>query len=81
MCGARTVPCKICGEYIQNRLINKHMNVMHDIGYRKDNKNKEIENEFKKRKQIEEDEILARKLDEEYGRYNMKKIYNSFRNF
>ena len=81
MCGARTVPCEICGEYIQTRLINKHMNVMHDIGYRKDNKNKEIENEFKKRKQIEEDEILERKLDEEYGRYNMNNIYNAFRNF
>ena len=81
MCGARTVPCEICGENIQTRLINQHMNVIHDTGYKIENRNKERDIEYNKRKQIEEDEILARKLAEEYNRYDMNHMYNAFRNF
>ena len=81
MCGARTVPCEICGKYIQTRLMNQHLNVLHDTGYKIENKNKERENEYIKRKQIEEDEMLARRLAEEYDRYDMNNIYNSFRHF
>ena len=81
MCGARTVPCEICGKYIQTRLMNQHLNVLHDTGYKIENKNKERENESMKRKQIEEDEILARRLAQEYNRYDMNNIYNSFRHF
>ena len=43
-------------------------------------KKKENENE-EKRRQIEEDEILARKLAEELNRYDMNDTYNSFRHF
>ena len=81
MCGARTVPCEICGKYIQTRLMNQHLNVLHDTGYKIENGNKERENEYIKRKQIEEDEMLARRLAEEYDRYDMNNIYNSFRHF
>ena len=83
MCGARTVPCEICGEFVQIRLLNQHLNVVHDEGFKvkANNINKEKENEYNKRKQIEEDEILARKLAEEYNRRDMNNLYNSFRYF
>ena len=78
MCGARTVPCEVCGKYIQTRLIKQHMNVLHDLGYKdiyNDNESKEDSEKYKKecekRKQIEADEILARKLAEEYRNYDM----------
>ena len=78
MCGARTVPCEVCGKYIQTRLIKQHMNVLHDLGYKdiyNDNESKEDNEKYKKecekRKQIEDDEILARKLAEEYRNYDM----------
>ena len=78
MCGARTVPCEVCGKYIQTRLIKQHMNVLHDLGYKdiyNDNESKEDSEKYKKecekRKQIEDDEILARKLAEEYRNYDM----------
>ncbi len=65
MCGARTVPCEVCGKYIQTRLIKQHMNVLHDLGYKdiyNDNESKEDSEKYKKecekRKQIEDDEIL-----------------------
>ncbi len=81
MCGARTVPCEVCGKYIQTRLIKQHMNVLHDLGYKdiyNDNESKEDSEKYKKecekRKQIEDDEILARKLAEEYRNYD---IFNS----
>ena len=77
MCGSRTVECEICGQYVQTRLLNQHLNVIHDIGYKENNCNN-VEEEFKKQKQIEEDEILARKLAEEYNRFDMS---NSFRHF
>ena len=80
MCGARTVPCEICGGYVQTRLLNQHLNVIHDTGFKINNKNKEKE-EYNKRKQIEEDEILARKLAEEYNRYDTNNMYNSYRYF
>ena len=77
MCGARTVPCEVCGKYIQTRLIKQHMNVLHDLGYKdiyNDNESKEDSEKYKKecekRKQIEDDEILARKLAEEYRNYD-----------
>ena len=35
----------------------------------------------KTKQQIEEDELLARRLAEEYNRYDMNNYYNSFRNF
>ena len=78
MCGARTVQCEICGKYIYVRLIKQHMNVIHDMAY-KDINSEEQENtteyekykkECEKKKQIEEDEILARKLAEKYNNYN-----------
>ena len=82
MCGARTVQCEICGKYIQTRLLNQHLNVLHDTGYKiNNNKQKEREEEYNKKKQIEEDEILARKLAEEYSHYDMNNMYNSFRSF
>ena len=83
MCGARTVPCEICGELVQTRLLNQHLNVVHDEGFKvKNNINKINENEYNKRKQIEEDEILARRLAEEYNRRDMNNsMYNSFRYF
>ncbi len=86
MCGARTVECEICRQYIQRRLLNQHLNVIHDRGFKTNNirnniRNKEEEDEDKKRRQIEEDEILARKLAEEYNNYNINNTYNSFRNF
>ena len=82
MCGSRTVECEICGQYVQTRLLNQHLNVIHDVGY-KDNKNNNFnkekeEEDYNKQKQIEEDEILARKLAEEYNRFDMN---NSFRHF
>ena len=82
MCGSRTVECEICGQYVQTRLLNQHLNVIHDVGY-KDNKNNNFnkekeEEDYNKQKQIEEDEILARKLAEEYNRFDMN---NSFRYF
>ena len=76
MCGSRTVQCEICGQYVQTRLLNQHLNVIHDTGY-KPKKNINIE-EINKKKQIEEDEILARKLAEEYSHFDMD---NSFRHF
>ena len=76
MCGSRTVQCEICGQYVQTRLLNQHLNVIHDTGY-KPKKNINIE-EINKKRQIEEDEILARKLAEEYSRFDMD---NSFRHF
>ena len=83
MCGSRTVQCEICGQYVQTRLLDQHLNVMHDTGFKatNNNKNKEKENEYSKQRQIEEDEILARKLAEEYSRYDMNNYYNSFRHF
>ena len=82
MCGARTVPCEMCGQYVQTRLLNQHLNVIHDSGFKTNNiKSKDIENEEKKRKQIEEDEILARKLAEELNRYDVNDNYNSYRHF
>ena len=82
MCGARTVQCDICGKYIQTRFINQHYNVIHDTGFDDDNKIKEKKEEYNKKKQIKEDEILARKLAEEYNRHsNINSFYNSFRNF
>ena len=86
MCGARTVECEICVQYVQTRLLNQHLNVIHDKGFNTNNirnniRNKEKEDEDKKRRQIEEDEILARKLAEEYNNYNINNTYNSFRNF
>jgi hypothetical protein len=82
MCGSRTVECEICGQYVQTRLLNQHLNVIHDVGYKDNNNNnfnKEKEEEdYNKQKQIEEDEILARKLAEEYNRFDMN---NSFRHF
>ena len=84
MCGARTVKCDICGKYIYIRLIKQHMNVIHDMGYKDidtgDNENdKDVEQykkECEKRKQIEEDEILARKLAEEYRNNDMFNAYS-----
>ena len=76
MCGSRTVQCEICGQYVQTRLLNQHLNVIHDTGY-KPKKNINIE-EINKKRQIEEDEIFARKLAEEYSRFDMD---NSFRHF
>jgi len=92
MCGSRTEQCEICGQFVQNRLLSQHFNVMHDSGYKVNNEREkerekqrqreiERENEYKKRKQIEDDEILARRLAEEYNRYDMNNMYNSFRNF
>ena len=79
MCGSRTVECEICGQYAQTRLLNQHLNVIHDVGYKDNNKNNNFnEEEYNKQKQIEEDEILARKLAEEYNRFDMN---NSFRHF
>ncbi len=84
MCGARTVECEICGKYIQTRLLEQHLNVIHDTGFKVNNENKEKkekEEEYNKKKQIEEDEIYARKLADEYYRFNDNDYYNSFRNF
>ena len=80
MCGSRTVECEICGQYVQTRLLNQHLNVIHDVGYKDNNNNNNNFNdeEYNKQKQIEEDEILARKLAEEYNRFDMN---NSFRHF
>ena len=81
MCGSRTVECEICGQYVQTRLLNQHLNVIHDVGYKNNNNNNNFnkeEEEYNKQKQIEEDEILARKLAEEYNRFDMN---NSFRYF
>ena len=81
MCGARTVPCEMCGQYVQTRLLNQHLNVIHDTGFKVNNiKKNENENE-EKRRQIEEDEILARKLAEELNRYDVNDNYNSYRHF
>ena len=81
MCGARTIQCEVCGKYIHTRLIKQHMNVLHDIGYKdiyNENESKESNQKYikkcEKRKQIEEDEILARKLAEQYRNYD---TYNS----
>ena len=84
MCGARTVQCEICGKYIYVRLIKQHMNVIHDMGYKdiynegNEEENEKYKKECEKRKQIEDDEILARKLAEEYKNYDM---FNSRRYF
>jgi len=78
MCGSRTVECEICGQYVQTRLLNQHLNVIHDVGYKDNNNNNFNKEEYNKQKQIEEDEILARKLAEEYNRFDMN---NSFRHF
>ena len=86
MCGARTVQCEICGKYIYVRLIKQHMNVLHDMTYKDiNNEDKDNEKEYEKykkecekKKQIEDDEILARKLAEEYNNYNR---FNSRRYF
>ena len=78
MCGSRTVECEICGQYVQTRLLNQHLNVIHDAGYKDNNNNNFNKEEYNKQKQIEEDEILARKLAEEYNRFDMN---NSFRYF
>ena len=86
MCGARTVQCEICGKYIYVRLIKQHMNVLHDMTY-KDINNEDKDNakeyekykkECEKKKQIEGDEILARKLAEEYNNYNRFNSRNFF---
>jgi len=81
MCGARTIQCEICGEFILTRLMNQHMNVIHDSGYKIkkcQSRNVDEENERMKRKQIEDDEIFARKLEEEYRRYDMNNGRNDF---
>ena len=84
MCGSRTVQCEICGKYIYVRLIKQHMNVIHDMGYKDiynegyEEENEKYKKECEKRKQIEDDEILARKLAEEYKNYDM---FNSRRYF
>ena len=86
MCGARTVQCEICGKFIHIRLIKQHMNVIHDMGYRdiyndnegNENENEQYKKECEKRKQIENDELLARKLAEEYRNYD---LFNSRRYF
>ena len=84
MCGSRTVKCDICGKYIYIRLIKQHMNVIHDMGYKdidtgdneNDNDVEQYKKECEKRKQIEEDEILARKLAEEYRNNDMFNAYS-----
>ena len=82
MCGSRTVQCDICGQYVQTRLMEHHLNVIHDSGFKVNtDSNIEKQKEIEKRKQIEEDEILARRLAEEYYHYDMNNYYNSFRNF
>ena len=86
MCGSRTVQCEICGKYIHIRLIKQHMNVIHDMGYKdiyegnevNNEENEKYKKECEKRKQIENDELLARKLAEEYKNYDM---FNSRRYF
>ena len=87
MCGSRTVQCEICGKYIFIRLIKQHMNVIHDMGYKdilyegnevNNEENEKYKKECEKRKQIENDELLARKLAEEYKNYDM---FNSRRYF
>ncbi len=62
------------------------MNVIHDMGYRdiyndnegNENENEQYKKECEKRKQIENDELLARKLAEEYRNYD---LFNSRRYF
>ncbi len=62
------------------------MNVIHDMGYRdiyndnegNENGNEQYKKECEKRKQIENDELLARKLAEEYRNYD---LFNSRRYF
>ena len=79
MCGSRTVQCEICGKYIHIRLIKQHMNVIHDMGYKdiyegnevNNEENEKYKKECEKRRQIENDELLARKLAEEYKNYDM----------
>ena len=79
MCGSRTVQCEICGKYIFIRLIKQHMNVIHDMGYKdiyegnevNNEENEKYKKECEKRRQIENDELLARKLAEEYRNYDM----------
>ena len=79
MCGSRTVQCEICGKYIHIRLIKQHMNVIHDMGYKdiyegnevNNEENEKYKKECEKRRQIENDELLARKLAEEYRNYDM----------
>ena len=79
MCGSRTVQCEICGKYIFIRLIKQHMNVIHDMGYKdiyegnevNNEENEKYKKECEKRRQIENDELLARKLAEEYKNYDM----------
>ena len=86
MCGARTVQCEVCGKYIHIRLIKQHMNVIHDMGYKdiyneeqgNEKETEQYKKEILKRKQIEEDEILARRLAEEYKNHDM---FNSRRYF
>ena len=86
MCGSRTVQCEICGKYIFIRLIKQHMNVIHDMGYKdiyegnevNNEENEKYKKECEKRRQIENDELLARKLAEEYKNYDM---FNSRRYF
>ena len=86
MCGSRTVQCEICGKYIHIRLIKQHMNVIHDMGYKdiyneeqgNEKETEQYKKEILKRKQIEEDEILARRLAEEYKNHDM---FNSRRYF
>ena len=83
MCGSRTVKCDICGKYIYIRLIKQHMNEIHDMGYndidtgdsKNDNDIEQYKKECEKRKQIEEDEILARKLAEEYRNNDYSRRY------
>ena len=86
MCGSRTVQCEICGKYIFIRLIKQHMNVIHDMGYKdiyegnevNNEENEKYKKECEKKRQIENDELLARKLAEEYKNYDM---FNSRRYF
>ena len=83
MCGSRTVQCEICEKYIYIRLIKQHMNVIHDMGYKdiynENEVNKEesekYQKECEKRKQIENDELLARKLAEEYRNNDYSRRY------
>ena len=62
------------------------MNVIHDMGYKdiyegnevNNEENEKYKKECEKRRQIENDELLARKLAEEYKNYDM---FNSRRYF
>ena len=76
MCGSRTVKCEVCGKYIQTRLLEQHLNVIHDTGFKV--KNNMNQDEYNKKKQIEDDEMLARKLAEEYARFDRNTSYRYF---